>query len=243
MSSDLQRIRRGPSTTLAAEVARNLVRYLLHSGNIREGDRLPSERQLCEAFAVGRSAVREALKSLNLLGLVEIRQGDGTYFRRPDSELLPQVIEWGLLLGERRTYETVEARVQIEIVIARLAAERRVPEDLTSLSTRLEEMRANQGDAERFTKADVEFHLDLARISGNRVLEQILSSLQSLLQVWIRRVIESADDPQLSYLEHVPIYTAVEQGDPDAAAAAMSAHMDGASARLRQTFGATLAED
>ena len=78
------------------EIARRLLDYFL-SGEVEPGERIPSERRLAESLGVGRSLVREALKSLHLLGLLEVRQGDGTYLKRTDSELLPQVIEWGLL--------------------------------------------------------------------------------------------------------------------------------------------------
>ena len=119
-------IRREP---LAAEVARRLVDYLL-SGGVEPGGRMPSERQLAEAFGVGRSAVREAIAALTLIGLIEVRHGDGTYLKRPDSPLLPQVVEWGLLLGEQRTIDLIEARQKIEVDIVGLAAQRRTEEDV-----------------------------------------------------------------------------------------------------------------
>lgn len=237
---DLPKIQRVPSEPRAVEVARSLLQHLVFSGSVKVGDKLPAERQLAEAFGVGRSAVREALKSLSLLGLVEIRQGDGTYLRRPDSELLPQVIEWGLLLGERRTLETVEARQHIERAIARLAAERRVDADLEALSGWLAQMEASIGDREQFVEADVGFHLELARTSDNRVLADILLSLQSLLRVWVNRVIRNADDPRVNFLEHQAIYEAVERGDPDAAEEAMRAHLHTAGKKLIEALDRTV---
>ena len=115
---------------------RLLLDYLL-AGNVSPGTRLPSERQLAEELGVGRSVVREALKSLGLLGLVEVRQGDGTYLRRVESELLPRVIEWGLLLGERRTADLIEARQHLEVVTAQLAAARRDDDDVAALAAAL----------------------------------------------------------------------------------------------------------
>ena len=112
--TNIDPIKREP---LATQVARRLVEVIL-SGQIEPGTRMPSERKLAETFGVGRSAMREALKALSLIGLVEVRQGDGTYLRRADSALLPEVIEWGLLLGEPRTMDLVEARQEIEIILA-----------------------------------------------------------------------------------------------------------------------------
>ena len=231
-------IRREP---LATEIARRLVEFLL-SGGLEPGDRVPSERQLAEAFGVGRSAMREALKSLTLLGLLEVRHGDGTYLRRADATLLPNVIEWGLLLGEQRTMDLVEARQKIEAVIAGLAAERRDDGDLADLRRLLDRMRAMSHDHAGFVDADVAFHLRLAEAARNTALREILSSIQALLRVWIRRVIAAAESTEVSFREHVPIVEAVERGDAVAATAAMEAHMNAASARLKAALEAAPAE-
>lgn len=237
MTSSLQPvtpIRREP---LAAEVARRLVDYLL-SGGIEPGERMPSERQLAEAFGVGRSAVREAIAALNLIGLIEVRHGDGTYLKRPDSPLLPQVVEWGLLLGEQRTIDLVEARQLIEVDIAGLAASRRTEEDLDELARLLALMEhETRGGAETaaFVDADVAFHLRLADAAQNSALRDVLASVQALLRAWIGRVIaEGYRD--VSYAEHVPIFAAVQAQDPRAAEVAMDAHMRSAARRLQATL-------
>ena len=227
-------IRREP---LAAEVARRLVDYLL-SGGVEMGSRIPSERQLAEAFGVGRSAVREAIAALTLIGLIEVRHGDGTYLKRPDSPLLPQVVEWGLLLGEQRTVDLVEARQKIEVDIAGLAAQRRSEEDLTDLShllARMERESRDGAESAAFVDADVNFHLKLAEAAGNTALRDVLSSIQALLRAWIGRVIaEGYRD--ISYAEHVPIFEAVRAQDARAAEDAMDAHMRAAAKRLQATL-------
>jgi len=231
---NLEPIRREP---MAAEVARRLVDYLL-SGGVEPGTRMPSERQLAEAFGVGRSAVREAIAALSLIGLIEVRHGDGTYLKRPDSPLLPQVVEWGLLLGEQRTRDLVEARQKIETILAGLAAERRSEADLERLQASLDRMR----DAarvnplvEEFVNADIAFHLQLAEAAGNTALRDVHASIQALLRAWIGRVI-AAGHAELSYEEHVPILNAVRSRDVGGAEAAMEAHMQSAASRLRDTL-------
>lgn len=219
---------------VATQVARKLVEYLL-SGAVEPGTRMPSERQLAEAFGVGRSAMREAIKALSLIGLVEVRQGDGTYLRKADSALLPEVIEWGLLLGERRTMDLVEARQEIEIVIAGLAARRRTAQDIEDL-TRLLQRMEEATDPSTFVEIDVQFHMRLAEASGNLVLRDIHSSVQALLRTWIKRVLNAPGSREPSYLEHVPILEAIVAGDPDAAQHAMEAHMSSAAGRLRATL-------
>lgn len=232
--ANIDPIKREP---IATQVARRLVEFIL-SGQVEPGTRMPSERQLAEAFGVGRSAMREALKALSLIGLIEVRQGDGTYLRKADSALLPEVIEWGLLLGEKRTMDLVEARQEIEVVIAGLAAKRRTEADLADLRAILGRM-AQSASISGFVDVDVQFHLRLAEAAGNSVLRDIHSSVQALLRAWIARVLAAAGTIHPSYEEHVPIVEAIERGDVAGAQAAMAAHMSSAAARLR----ATLAKD
>ncbi len=224
--------------SLVTELTRQLMDYLL-SGALKPGDRLPSERQLSGALGMGRSTLREALKALTVLGLLDVRQGDGTYLKKADSALLPRVIEWGLLLGEQRTLDLVEARQKIEVAIAELAAERRTPDDIEELRGLLSRMERAQADPQEFADADVAFHLKLAAIAHNSVLRDILSSIQALLRAWIIRVIEAAGPDDTSYQEHVPIFQAIESGDTRAAGDAMHAHMDAAGARLMRTLSRT----
>ncbi|WP_218107748.1 FadR/GntR family transcriptional regulator [Streptomyces sp. MnatMP-M27] len=122
------------------ELTRRLLDYLL-SGELTPGQRIPSERQLAEALSTGRSTVREAIKSLSLLGLLEQRVGDGTYLSRSTSALLRQVIEWGILLGEKRLEDLLEARHHLEVQLAGWAAERRSNEQLERLRALAGQMR------------------------------------------------------------------------------------------------------
>lgn len=235
MASGLPRIDLSSRETLTMEVARRLLDYFL-SGEVEPGMRIPSERRLAESLGVGRSLVREALKSLHVLGLLEVRQGDGTYLKRTDSELLPQVIEWGLLLGERPALDLVEARAHLEVVVAGLAAERRDARALDDLRELLTAMRESNDNPLQFVEADVGFHLRVAEAADNVILNDMLSGVRALLRVWIRRVVEAAGQTGPSYQDHLPIFEAIERGDRAAAVAAMAAHMEGASARLKATI-------
>jgi GntR family transcriptional regulator, transcriptional repressor for pyruvate dehydrogenase complex len=234
----LRRIDRHPGDSLAAAVARELLHYVLFTDNVHVGDLLPSERQLVEALGVGRSAVREAIQSLNVLGILETHPGRGTRIRGLESSLLPEVLEWGLLLGENHTHELVEARVHVEVLMAHLAAQRRKDEDLAELKRLLAIMRDSLDDAAAFTKADVEFHLCLAESAKVTVLSDFLRRIQSLLHVWIfenvAREVQETGQPRDAYDEHVPILEAVERGDPEAASAAMTRHMEAARGRLQR---------
>src|SRR3990172_4430983 len=137
---------------LASEVVRRLIDAIL-TQRMSPGDRLPSERKLAEMLGAGRSVVREALKPLSILGLVEVRQGDGTYLTSPDSGLLVRAIEWGLLLGTHEALDLVEARCHLEEVVAELAASRRNDRHVEELYALLTQMKASQDDIEQFVTA------------------------------------------------------------------------------------------
>lgn len=224
----LEGARRETTTT---EIARRLLEYFL-AGHFAPGHRLPSERKLAETLGVGRSVVREALKSLTLLGIVEVRQGDGTFLRSTESDLLPHAIEWGLLLGTRRTRDLIEVRLYLESILAGLAAERRDSTDLGELRRELDAMYAAQNDRAAFVAADVAFHLRVAKAAGNETFLQIMVSVRALLQVWMTRVVYSAEDSAVLADEHAPIYDAIDARDAEAARAAMDAHLKQAFARL-----------
>jgi GntR family transcriptional repressor for pyruvate dehydrogenase complex len=214
--------------SLVVEITKRLLDFIF-SGSLQVNDKLPAERQLSEALGVGRSAIREAIKALTVLGVLEVRQGDGTYLKRTDSTLLPQVIEWSLLLGENQALDLIEARKVIEISICRFAAERGKDEEIAELKQIMDRMKLEPAN---FVELDVSFHLKLAEMSRNSVLKDILSSIQSLLRTWIKLVIESVGDTEFSYKDHSAIFEAVSKRDPDAAALAMEKHMTDATSRL-----------
>jgi GntR family transcriptional repressor for pyruvate dehydrogenase complex len=222
--------------TVAAEITRNLLSYLL-SGKIVPGERIPSERNLSEALGVGRSVVREALKSLTVLGLIDVRQGDGTFLKRTDSELLPQTIEWGLVLGAKKITDLVEARYHLEVLLAGLAAERRDDESLAEMRRQVGIME-RAGSPEDFVAADMAFHYAVAAASGNQSLLQIMKSIRALMQVWIGRVMQSPDSSRPTWEEHAAVLEAIASQDPSAARHAMDRHMEGATRRLEHTIEA-----
>jgi len=231
----LPRFAMSPREPANVELTRKMLDYLL-SGEFKAGQRIPSERQLAEALGVGRSAVRETVKSLSLLGLIEQRPGDGTYLTKSNSNLLPRVIEWGLLLGERRVHELIEIRHHLEIILAGLAAERRTQDQLQRMQTLIAEMTDAGDDYPRYVEADIAFHLEIAAASGNAGLAGILESVQSLLRVWATRVISAAKETKTSLAMHIAILEAIEKQDADGTRAAMTAHMDRAGRRLRATI-------
>jgi GntR family transcriptional repressor for pyruvate dehydrogenase complex len=179
--------------------------------------------------------VREAVQSLGLLGVVEIRQGDGTYLTSSGSEILPRVIEWGLFLGERRVNDLVEARQQIEHSLAGLAARRRTDDELATLRGLVERMDSAE-TVDEFIDLDVEFHSSVARCSHNSALSGMLTNITSLLRVWMGRALRLPGETASANDEHRAILDAIIAKDPRAAQSAMRKHLRNAERRLRKTL-------
>jgi GntR family transcriptional repressor for pyruvate dehydrogenase complex len=226
-----------PGSTPVSEVARRLL-DLFTTGDIAPGTRLPAERQLAATLQVGRSAIREALAALEILGIVDVRPGSGTYLRGTASELLPQTLRWGLLIGERNTTELLELRAGLEIHVARLAANRASAATLAKLRRTLTRMRDSIDDLAAFARADRDFHQALGEAAGNATIVDLLTTARSLLRVYAERAVHDRTEAEKAIAEHEAVLHAIDGHDEEGAAAAMATHMTTASARVTATEGA-----
>lgn len=217
------------------EISRQLLGYLL-SGRVQPGDRLPPERKLAEMLGVGRSVVREALKSLTLLGLLEVRLGDGTYVKRVDAEILPESIEWGLALGAHRVLDLLEARRHLDAILAGLAASRRDEQDVADLGALLATMRAVHREPHRFAAAHARFLKAVAETAGNDVLAGAVSTIRSLIHVWVARVPWSGDVIDTAVRDFTAVRDAIAAGDASAARIAMDVAVDHLNVQIRSTL-------
>lgn len=216
-------------------VAKQLLAHLT-AGNFAPGTRLPAERTLAASLGVARSTLREAMAALDVLGIVEVRPGSGSYLTSDSSELLPQAIKWSLLLGQPRTRDLIEVREYLEVVTARLAAARATDEGIARLRVHVDGMRAARGDVAAFVKADIAFHLEAAQIAGNSVLQDILHSVRSLLQVWFDRTLRVPGTLEETLLEHEAVFEAISSKSPELAEERMKALMDAADERLSRSM-------
>jgi GntR family transcriptional repressor for pyruvate dehydrogenase complex len=220
-----------PSGSAVALVTKRLL-DVFTSGQIEPGSRLPPERNLASTLGIGRSAVREALAALEILGIVDVRPGSGTYLRGSASELLPETLSWGLMLNASRTRELIELRGDLEVIAARRAAGRATPRDLALLDRHVETMRDSTHDRSRFVEADLKFHLQIARSADNKALLDLLQSLRAMLRIWVDRALREPAEYQAALDEHTTVLEAIRSQDGQAAAEAMSAHMITAGQRL-----------
>jgi len=220
-----------PAGTPVSEVSRRLM-DLFTGGSIAPGTRLPPERQLAATLGVGRSAVREALAALEILGIVDVRPGSGTYLRGTASDLLPQTLRWGLLIGPKSTEDLLDLRSGLEIYVARLAARRATAAERAELGAALDHMNATVEDLAAFARADAIFHGALAAAAHNDTLVDLLHVVRSLLQVYADRAVHDEAAARAAIVEHDAVHRAVIAEDEDSAASAMAVHMATAAARL-----------
>jgi len=221
--------------TLPQEVVKALT-DLIMKGVWKPGDLIPSEKELAVRFQVGRSTIREAVKSLAVLGVLEARAGEGSFVRAPTSELLSGAFRWGVLLSERNLDDFVDVRVLIEVECARRAAERSTPALLDQLTAALELMAAHQTDHNVFTESDTRFHLAIANAAANPIFETIGSTIQSIVRIWYPKTYFIRETKNLTISEHQAILDAIDVGDGEQAATAMRAHLVAAGQRLRHVL-------
>jgi DNA-binding FadR family transcriptional regulator len=223
---------RAPSVT---DDAIDKIRERIVSGAWGPGDRLPKESELAAELGLSRNSLREAVRALSQLRVLEVRQGDGTYVSSLEPDLLLESTGFisHLLLGETAVALS-EVRRILEAAAAALAAARIDAEGKSQLRSSLELMREAHG-VEELVEADVAFHAVIARATGNPVLVSLLASLSTRMmrvRLWHGRTADNALDDTRE--EHRLIYEAIMLGDPELARAAATAHIASGERWLRR---------
>jgi DNA-binding FadR family transcriptional regulator len=197
------------------------------------GTKVPSERELTRELGVGRSTVREALNGLAMLGVVEIRHGQGVFVTdQPMAVSEPVAITAALERGI--THEFIEARLVVEVEVARLAARRRTDEDLARLSAALEEQKRRlRGDLDALVDVAASFNVLLAEAAHNEVLAAMIQSFMSLMIERGPRVYSLDGFREWDIQEHTGLYEAVRDRDSDRAATLMRVHIEELARRYR----------
>jgi GntR family transcriptional repressor for pyruvate dehydrogenase complex len=198
----------------------------IERGELRAGDRLQPERDLAVAFGASRTAVREALKTLAQMGLVEIAPGRGVIVTDNTSRAMRSSIRLMLRVGqiESPAY-LVELREIIEPEIAALAAERAGAEHIAALREAVVRMDETLRHAEAFIAADNAFHRTLALAARNPLILSLVDSIVDLLAEQRKRIFFTPGGPERGQVNHRALLEAIERRDVEAARAAMRAHL------------------
>ena len=201
------------------------IHALIREGRWAPGDQIPPERELAERFRVSRTSVREALRALEMQGIIDSRQGGGTFVRTADRETLVPPLAAAILRGQRELAEVLEVRELIEPGIARLAAVRATDEHVSELEGLLESQRACIAEQRSFVEEDTAFHYTLARAADNHILLRLHNVILDLLRESRQSYLHVPERPQMSLRGHEAILRAIKARDGDSANRASLAHI------------------
>ncbi|HMB47082.1 MAG TPA: transcriptional regulator NanR [Afifellaceae bacterium] len=217
---------------------REILLQRIQRGELAPGDLMPSERELMQAHNVGRPAIREAMQSLQGMGLVVIRHGGRARVAEPSlSGMIDQMGETmrHLLAHSPASLEQLkEARIVFEAEMARVAAHRRSVSDLKRLKNIMKSHSDARDDLETFVIRDGDFHREIAAISGNPIFSALAGALFQWLAHFYRGAVSVPGLESLTLEEHGEILAAIEARDPDRAARAMTDHLSRANDLYRQ---------
>jgi GntR family transcriptional repressor for pyruvate dehydrogenase complex len=205
-------------------VAKQIERLILK--RLQPGDKLPSERELAETLRVSRSSIRDAIRSLELMGMVEPRQGAGTIVREISSESLVNPLANAIKRKEELIGELLDFRKMLEPQLAARAATRVSPNQISEMEQILERQEQKLRDGESAIVEDSEFHYAIALASGNSVVLKVLDTLMDLLRDSRERSLQVEGRPQKSLAAHHRILAALKRHDGEAAKVAMRRHIE-----------------
>ncbi len=199
----------------------------IDAGSLRPGDRLPSEPELARRFGVGRSSVREAVRKLHTLGVVEVVNGRGTFVRTPpEDDPTLRFLRWSAKEGFA-VAEVLEARIGLEVTAAGFACLRATEKEVATLLRLSTQHTAAHtgGDLAELVETDQHFHEALIAAAHNDVLQQLYDPLVSTLAEFRRRTLSLAGAPERSGHDHGSIVAAIQRGDGAAARRAVVRHL------------------
>jgi GntR family transcriptional repressor for pyruvate dehydrogenase complex len=207
---------------------------LLRQKELKPGDKLPPERELAEILGVSRPSLREALRALSIMKIVEVRQGDGTYVSALKTEELVEHLEFVFMLDNSTMLQLFEARKIVETGNVSLAAERISDEELSILRTCLEKSEHSVDDPEAFMQADIELHEIITRAARNPLLERFMASIGTLSRASRHKTTHMSGVTKTAVEDHRQIVNALEARDPQAASAAMLCHLEHVEQKYRE---------
>lgn len=214
------------------------IQELIQRGSLPPGSRLPPENELAAQLGTGRSSIREAIKALELIRVLDVRQGDGTYVTSLEPHLLLEGVGFAIdLVRDESILEVAEVRRLFEPVATGLAATRIDDAALQQLSEHVEAMERAGDDREQLVQYDHAFHSTVFDSAGNRTLASLLVGLSSrTLRARIWRGVIEADASQQTIREHRAIHQALASHDRPLAEAAALVHVSNSERWLREVL-------
>jgi len=221
IKSDFEVIRRNK---VYEEVAKQIERLILKK--LKPGDKLPSERELAEMLQVSRSSIRDAIRGLELMGLVEPRQGAGTIVRELSAESVVNPFANSLKHQRDQISELLDFRKMLEPPLAARAATHATDDDIAEMEEILQRQETKMALGEAAVAEDTEFHYSIALASGNTVVLKVLDVVMDLLRETRERSLQVEGRAQRSLAGHRRILAAIKRRDAESAKAAMRRHVE-----------------
>jgi GntR family transcriptional repressor for pyruvate dehydrogenase complex len=206
-------------------------------GRLKPGDKIPGERTLSEILNVSRTSIRQALKALEFLGVLDIRHGSTTTLNTSSANLFINPLKFMSILYNVKVPELFEARKVIEVELAKMAARNASDEDIENMRRCLEKAKDNFSNPEVFLYAEKDFHGCIFIASRNRILMAMITSLNTLVTGSRMESIKTFSTLEDSYDEHYRIFEAIEKRDIKAAGKAMMDHLVDVEKRLESVQG------
>jgi GntR family transcriptional regulator, transcriptional repressor for pyruvate dehydrogenase complex len=226
------------SKTRISQSAVEVIKEYIAAKNLQPGAKLPSERELCQALNISRASVREALRTLEIIGLIEVKPGSGIYFRDWTGDLAIPLSAW--LPNEEETLQEIfEVRLLIEPRAAGLAAERATPEIIKKMGSCLANFNelVEQNDLPGIIIADTEFHRLIALATENKTLTFVMNTMTRFLREGWKATLKVPNRPIKTISEHEKIFESIKNHDSIAAIQSMHEHLATALEEMRNING------
>lgn len=218
-----------------SEIVAGQIEQWIRTGHVKPSDKLPSVRELCMMFDVGRTAVRDAITTLKGKGLVEVKHGDGTFVCRFDCA---NVFHGLSLINKQDVHNVFTVRKILELGTAEIAALQREPHHLLKIKNAIHEM--EQAETVGGWKADFDFHIGIAEATQNEHLVQLMQTISTAIQKAImdchQIILADSDLSRTIFNQHLAVCEAIDQAKPDQARQAMLEHLTFVEALLNRQY-------
>lgn len=205
------------------------IKEMIVDGTLKKGDKLPSERELSSTLNISRASIREALRSLEIIGLVQSKQGEGNFISSNFDNMLLEPLSMIFMLNNCDSFEILELREVIEVETAVLAADKVKEQDIEELYEIVNRIKMSTDEDER-VKYDKKFHYKIAKISNNFLIINILNTLSSLMDMFIKnareKILSNVENKDIINEQHREIIFALENKDKERARIAMKNHIE-----------------
>lgn len=213
------------------------IKEMIVNGTLKKGDKLPSERELSSTLNISRSSIREALRSLEIIGLIQSKQGEGNFISNNFDNMLLEPLSMIFMLNNCDSLEILELREVIEVETAVLAADKVSEQDIEELYEIVNTIKTSINEDERI-KYDKKLHYKIAKISNNFLIINILNTLSSLMDMFIKnareKILNNVENKDIINEQHREIIFALENKDKEGARNAMKDHMQLIKENLRK---------